>query len=241
MNIAVLVCGEYREFELAHRSWDFLTKTDNDVFFSTWDKSIQENKGLDIRIEESITEDRIKQFLPNAFISIVDSGVNESLPNNTHRMHYHWKNALKLLEESGNIYTHVILTRPDVFYNSWRGNNSENYYDFDNKIFSNRLYNGERIVLLGNKLFGVDDTFFLGTYETISKFIKELPIETEMHHGLAQYIIDQGWYVEQLQMGTSIVRGNCRGLDELDMNVVGQKRHEWYVAYHKHQSEQNEN
>jgi hypothetical protein len=237
MKLAILICGEYREFELAHCSWDFLTKTDNDVFFSTWNKSIQENKGLDIYIEEEITENKIKEFLPDAFISIVDNGVNKSLHNNTHRMHYHWKSAFKMLEESGNEYTHIILTRPDIFYQNHR----EEYHDYDDKIQSKVLYGGERITLVGNNVFGVDDTYFVGKYETIKEFITDLPIETEMHHGLAQYIINKGWFVNQLNMGTSIVRGNCRGLDELDMNVVGQKRHEWYVAYHKHQSEQNEN
>jgi hypothetical protein len=235
MRLAILVCGEYREFELAHRSWDFLTKTDNDVFFSTWDKSIQENKGLDIRVEENISEEKIKQFLPNAFISIVDSGVNKSLPNNTHRMHYHWKNALSMLNNRD--YTHIILIRPDIFYQNHR----EDYINYDQQIQSNVLYGGERITLVGNNVFGVDDTFFLGSFDTMTEFINDLPIETEMHHGLAQYIINKGWFVNQLSMGTSIVRGNCRGLNELDMNVVGQKRHEWYVAYHKHQNEQNEN
>ncbi len=235
MKLAILVCGEYREFELAHRSWDFLTKTDNDVFFSTWDRSIQENKGLNVRIEESISEEKIKQFLPNAFISIVDSGVNESLPNNTHRMHYHWKNALSMLNNRD--YTHIILIRPDIFYQNHR----EEYTNYDRQIHSNVLYGGERITLVGNNVFGVDDTFFLGTFDTMSEFIDDLPIETEMHHGLAHYIINKGWYVNQLQMGTSIVRGNCRNLKELDMNIVGQKRHEWYVAYHRHKDNENEN
>lgn len=237
MRLAILVCGEYREFEQAHRSWDFLTKTDNDVFFSTWDKSIQENKGLDIYIEENITEDKIKQFLPNAFISIVDNSINTSLPNNTHRMHYHWKNSLRLLEESGNNYTHVILTRPDIFYY----NHNEEYYDYDVKIKSDRLYGGERIVLVGNNVFGVDDTYFLGKYETIKEFIIELPIETEMHQGLAKYIINKGWFIEQLHMGTAIVRANCKELSQINMQSVSQKRQEWYEAFHRHKNSENEN
>lgn len=237
MRLAILVCGEYREFETAHRSWDFLTKTDNDVFFSTWNKSVQENKGLEIYIEEDITEEKIKSFLPNALISIVDNTIGESLKNNTYRMHYHWKNALSMLKESNNTYTHVLIIRPDIFYQNHR----EEYVNYDQQIQPNVLYGGERITLVGNNVFGVDDTFFLGTFKTISEFIDDLPIETEMHHGLAQYIINKGWYVNQLQMGTSIVRGNCRNSKELDMNTVGQKRHEWYVAYHRHKDNENEN
>ena len=237
MKLAILICGEYREFESAHRSWDFLTKTDNDVFFSTWNRSAQENKGLDIYIDEVITEDKIKQFLPNAFISIVDCSVSDSLPNNTHRMHYHWKNALSMLKECNNTYTHVLIIRPDIFYQNHR----EEYDNYDQQIQPNVLYGGERITLVGCNVFGVDDTFFLGDFNTMSEFINDLPIETEMHHGLAQYIINKGWYVNQLQMGTSIVRGNCRNLKELDMNIVGQKRHEWYVAYHRHKENENEN
>jgi hypothetical protein len=237
MRLAILVCGEYREFEQAHRSWDFLTKTNNDVFFSTWNKSIQENKGLDIYIEEEITENKIKEFLPNAFISIVNSKISDTLANNTHRMHYHWKNGLKLLQQSGNKYTHIILTRPDIFYY----NHTENYNDYDAKIKNDRLYGGERITLVGNNMFGVDDTYFLGTYDVICEFINDLPIETEMHHGLANFIINKRWFVEQLQMGTAIMRANCRDLDIINMNEVSQKRNEWFQAFHKHQNEQNEN
>jgi hypothetical protein len=237
MRLAILVCGEYREFETAHRSWDFLTKTDNDVFFSTWNKSVQENKGLGICIEEDVTEDKIKSFLPNSFTSIIDVDIADTLPNNTHRMHYHWKNAFKLLEESGNECSHIILTRPDIFYHNHR----EDYTDYDNKIKSDRLYGGERITLVGNNLFGVDDTFFLGTYELMSKFITGLPIETEMHHGLADYIIKNGWFIEQLHMGTAIVRGNCRSMINLNINEVSQKRHEWFEAFHRHKNSENEN
>ena len=235
MRLAILVCGEYREFEQAHRSWDFLTKTDNDVFFSTWDKSIQENKGLDIYIEEEITEDKIKKYLPNAFISIVDSDVNASLPNNTHRMHYHWKNAFKVLEESGNNYTHIILIRPDNFYHNY----TEDYNTFDIRIKPDRLYGNEKMCLTGKNEYSIDDTFFLGTFDVIKKFITNLPMDTPMHQGLAQYVLKNDWFIEDMNLSLAIIRANCRGLENIDLNIVGQKRHEWYLAYHKHKENEN--
>ena len=47
MKVGVMVYGQYRDFEIAVKSWNFL---DNgyDFYFSTWDKSKQFNNSLNI-------------------------------------------------------------------------------------------------------------------------------------------------------------------------------------------------
>ena len=45
MNLAVLVTGMYREFQISIDSWDFINAFDCDFYFSTWDKSIQKKIG----------------------------------------------------------------------------------------------------------------------------------------------------------------------------------------------------
>ena len=61
-TVAIIVYGEYREFEIAQKSWDFLKTMDSDFYFSTWDISNQ-----DETIEKQIiSEDMIKKYFPNA-------------------------------------------------------------------------------------------------------------------------------------------------------------------------------
>ena len=70
-KMAVLINGEFREFDIAIKSWKFINEIDCDIYVSTWDKTIQINKKLNIHIEEDITEDNIKKHFPNATVSIL--------------------------------------------------------------------------------------------------------------------------------------------------------------------------
>ena len=54
MKTAVLVSGMYREFDIAVKSWNFLKDIDCDIYFSTWEKSVQNSEILNIHIEEHI-------------------------------------------------------------------------------------------------------------------------------------------------------------------------------------------
>ena len=69
-KMAVLINGEFREFEIAVQSWKFMNEIDCDFYISTWSKCVQKHKKLGINIEEEITEERIRKILPNANILI---------------------------------------------------------------------------------------------------------------------------------------------------------------------------
>ena len=43
MKTAIFVYGQYRDFDVVVKSWNFLNDLDCDVYFSTWDKSYQKN------------------------------------------------------------------------------------------------------------------------------------------------------------------------------------------------------
>jgi len=57
MNIAVLISGEYREFEIAHPSWEFDKCGKVDYYFSTWAETSEVNDNLNINIHETVTID----------------------------------------------------------------------------------------------------------------------------------------------------------------------------------------
>ena len=72
MKTAVLVSGMCRQFDIAVKSWKFLNDLDCDVYFSTWKKSVQSSKVLNMHVEEDITENTILEHIPNAKIKIYD-------------------------------------------------------------------------------------------------------------------------------------------------------------------------
>jgi hypothetical protein len=118
MKTAVLVSGMYREFDIAVKSWNFLKDIDCDIYFSTWEKSVQNSEILNIHIEEHITEDMILKHIPNAKVKIYnvndfDFSGDVGYHNDKHL--FLLKSSLNMIKESGIDYDLLIMTRP-VFY-----------------------------------------------------------------------------------------------------------------------------
>ena len=115
MKIAVLIAGEYREFPIAHKFWNFLKWPNIDCYFATWDKSIFVNKNSAIPdIVETVTMSSITEF-----IHVIDADIAESTPipiNGTtaYKQINRWKSAIQLLINSNKKYDRVILIRPDI-------------------------------------------------------------------------------------------------------------------------------
>jgi hypothetical protein len=228
MKVAVLVFGMYREFDISVKSWDFLNELDCDVYFSTWDKSYQENKNMNIFINETITEEKIKNHIPNATISILKEIDFPDLNTSTKKMIFHWKNCLSMVDKSEKKYDQIMLIRPDAFIKTWIP-----YSRFNTFIESDRIYGCEWIQLVGNNSYTMDDTFIFGHFDVMSKFIKELPISLPPHHEFVIFLMSIGLYVQKIEVGSSIVRPNCRFKDDLTFNDVGQLRHEYFENFHK--------
>ena len=116
MNVAVLVFGEYREFDIAVKSWKFLNEFNCDVYFSTWDESIQVKDDLNVNIFEQVTVERIKNHIPSATVSIKNQNDVAHLNGNTQKMFFHWKESFRLMIESGKQYDSIMLLRPDLYF-----------------------------------------------------------------------------------------------------------------------------
>lgn len=221
MKLAVFVYGMYREFDIAVKSWNFLREIDNDVYFSTWDTSIQKNKRLNITVNEKVTPDRILNHIPTATINIE----SDILPlSNPQKMIYHWKQCLRMMRESGKQYDLIMLTRPDSFKVI---QDSKSIYKWN---APNVLYGLERIVDSTTGPF-IQDIFFVGNTETISRLIDTIsPDIDSIHNGLANHILSLGYEVEEVEgIHIATVRANTRSLNdnELTLSKVFAKTTEW--------------
>jgi hypothetical protein len=135
MKIAVLIAGEYREFEIAHKFWPFLSWDDVDCYMATWDTNefVSSDKSVDVIIE-TITPEKIQQHIKlkdldvskNSTESTVNSGpllidrkkvaklMQKSIIGTGPLMIDRWKTAIKLMQKSLIQYDRVILIRPDI-------------------------------------------------------------------------------------------------------------------------------
>ena len=114
MKTAVLVFGEFREFETAHTSWKFLENIDYDIYVHTWDTSNDTNSELGINVKESVDEHRILKYFPNATVNIEQ---DKELGLASARMIYHIRMLFNMMTLSGVKYDTVILLRPDIYFN----------------------------------------------------------------------------------------------------------------------------
>lgn len=222
-KIAIIVYGEYREFENVVNSWNFLNDTENDVYFSTWDKSIQKHRGLNIYLNEDITELSIRKHIPNAHISILKYG-SVNLVGGDY-ITFHWKNALKMIEQSGERYESIMLTRTDSFMQY-----ESQLVDFHKLNEKNVIYG-----LTDNQDETIQDIFFIGDFEMMKKFIILLPSHSNnesldgMHYVLKNQINMLGMNlkkIEHLYMATA--RPTIRTIDgELTLEKVFRETVKW--------------
>ena len=178
MKTAVLVSGMCRQFDIAVKSWKFLNDLDCDVYFSTWKKSVQSSKILNMHIEEDITEDMILEHIPNAKIKIYD--VNDfdfpgdrSYHNDKHL--FLMKSSLNMIKESGVEYDMLIMTRPDNY--SFYNYSSDYYSKF---IREDALFGLTPIYITGKpsmEQYFLLDYFFMGHFKTLYNVIDNLPTD----------------------------------------------------------------
>ena len=222
MKTAVLVSGMCRQFDIAVKSWKFLNDLDCDVYFSTWKKSVQSSKVLDIHIEEDITEDMILEHIPNAKIKIYDvndfdfSGDRE-FHNDKHL--FLMKSSLNMIKESGVNYEMLILTRPDNY--SIYNYTPEFYSKFNNEGV---IYGLTPIYITGKpseKIYFLVEYFMMGDFKTLFNTIDTLPssMPGNIHTEFAKTILSLDYYVVQLpEFDLKLVRPNVRDLKIEDIS-----------------------
>lgn len=119
MKIAIVISGDYRTFDMCRKTMAFIDDLDNDIYFSTWNKTNLKNSYLRIDYQEDITNEKIQNTInrdiraitigdPPQFSNWVPNGVN---------MIDRWYKGLQLVKQTEVCYDFIVLLRPDLFFN----------------------------------------------------------------------------------------------------------------------------
>ncbi len=123
MKVAIVISGEYRTFSMCRPTMSFVDDLDNDIYVTTWDKSVLKSPYLNIDINEDITLEKIKSDLGREavsieiedlvkFTSIVETKINQR------KMTHRWYNGLQLVNNSRIEYDFICILRPDMFFHT---------------------------------------------------------------------------------------------------------------------------
>jgi hypothetical protein len=224
MSIAVIVSGEYREFDFAHISWPFIKWPTVDFYFSTWSTTTEVNARLGIHIKEKVTINRIAKHGLNIIAYTIDD-LKRNLTNQQ-KMIERWHKGLELLSNSNLTYDSVILIRPDLFL------------DFDEDLFYEFVTNLEEdcIYVLGGaeSTNSVQDQLILGTPKAISKlteipYYKDLSHNTNIHWYLATHFSKMYNEVKSIPFSNyCLLRSNSRYMANKTLQEVKKDAAVWY-------------
>jgi hypothetical protein len=228
-KIAILVFGKYGDFDTAVKFWDFKDQIDCDFYFSTWDITRKNNDqaGYNNDFKRKVTLEMITDYIPNAVVSLQNEleyngkryGVYEyDYGPSQEKLIHHWKECLRLVEESGKKYNQIMLIRPDMVHRFYFP--IEELYQYNKK---DRIYNHTGGITKGEKGNYVNDTFFIGDFETMSNMIKTFPDEaTERanHWDTADHILSCNIFVEHIEnIDPILLRPNVSLLKEEEKTI----------------------
>lgn len=228
MRIAVLITGEYREFEIAHKSWPFLKWPDVDFYLSTWSITKELNSRMKINISETVSIERVKEY-----INVVNWDISQPKTDylTQQKMIDRWHAGLKLINDSGNTYDAVIIIRPDLYLDI-----DENILkEFLRTLKSNCIYCHTGGIKVTNS---IQDQILFGTQDSVTRLnhIDHSEIfdwQINIHWFLAKQFIKLFDDIINIPFSKfSIVRSNCRDLSNISFDLVKKKAEEWYSAHH---------
>lgn len=122
IKIAIIISGEYRTFDECRHTMPFLDDLDNDIYITTWSKSIEKSPLLKINRTTDITVEKIEKDIGRNVIDIeIEDDFNwiNEVPHQR-KMIYRWYRGLELVKKSNINYDFILICRPDIFFNNKR-------------------------------------------------------------------------------------------------------------------------
>jgi len=234
-RIAVLISGEYREFAIAHKSWEFINNPKVDFYFSTWELSSQKNDKLGIKVKENITESVIRKYLPNCKNIDIGSGLSLKISNKTNnqRMVNRWLRSIEMVEASGIHYDICMIIRPDLFLTY----DPDVFYKWLGVIQDDFIYTLSEPIISD---YFIQDLILVANRNTIIN-LKKLPINDlseykDIHLWLAKEFSKIFYRVEKITgIGNTdycIVRPNTRNKIHINLYTVKKDADKWYRSLH---------
>jgi hypothetical protein len=228
MKTAILVFGEFREFELSHKTWEFLNHIDYDLFISTWETSRELNPLMNIDLCEKVTPDRIIKYFPNATIFI---GNGNELQSPTNKMIFHWRKLFNMVALSGVEYENTILIRTDIYIKEIKSINH-----LFSKLKNDRIYGLSKITSQEPPtfLFTQDCLFFGKTNILRESLLTFIPPDTsykDIHYHLSKHFLNNDVYVESIHYDYYVyyvMRSVNRKFLNYDFETQKKISEEWY-------------
>lgn len=233
MKIAVLIAGEYREFNRAFKFWEFNKLSDCvHYYFSTWDISTEYNEKLNINISEKITTEKINDVLL-CFDSKIDNKNDVDYLFTNKLMLNRWHSVLDLMLKSNILYDVVILIRPDLVFK----NDLTLWDKFLNQIEDNCIYGyiGQSNENLRNN-FHMQDVILIGKYREMLKLknidqdIQTISDHSNIHVHLANIFKEFFINIKHITPISDIfiLRSISRNYYLNDYESIKQLSHLWY-------------
>ena len=230
-KLAVLVGGEFREFESAHLSWPFLS-LDHDFFISTWDTTTEKNPKLNIDLCEEVSSTIILKHCPNAHINIEPAIMDV---DNSKKQRHHWKKLFEMSDNTEIEYETVILTRPDI-----RIIEKKSLNDFISNINDFSVYvMGLGITLMPPPAFiYVNDNILIGKYKLVKDAILSLPdfdiSKYNVHYHMAKHFVNTDVHIESLYdvIDAFVMRSSHRGKLHLPIDEQKIIAQHWWDTLH---------
>ncbi len=217
MKLALLVGGMLRQHAIARLSWNLVTDFSPDIYFSTWDKSVEINPGLSIYNETTVTVDQIIQ---PATVSIT-SATQFNYSSNFRKQMHHWKVLVEMLPDK---YDYVIVTRPDLYFHT----NRELFLNFLNNIENDTIYTLHQVPAQAH----IDDLMLISKSDVFSTFVRttdfsKIDIGTRVHNWLYEEF-KKTLNIKKIKGITNIAicRATCNELD--DFYSISKKASEWW-------------
>lgn len=212
MKIALVLGGIYREFEECYSLVKDKIPPNTDIFFSTWTKSRDYYKDAHNEIivhDEKVTKELIHSINKDIKCLILEEApLKETKLDKEPKGLYHWKSAFNYFDLSK--YDCIILSRPDQ------------YVDYLEAIKS---YREDSLFYLQRLKMGLVDRFLMGSYDNISKFIREIdtPDGMGIHIRFENMLDRTETNYEQLDVENVLIRLNYRFLRKSDKTLKNAK------------------
>jgi hypothetical protein len=228
MKIALLISGEFRNFDISCKYWPHLSVPNIDKYFSVWKQVYQ-----GIESHEIVNYDLIQKFNPVSII-VEDktqcSWIQANIENlNAISQFHRIKMGLNAIIASKFAYDLVIISRSDLFF----GCSTQELLDEFKKCLDNN-----EVGLLGDHGPFVEDIFMVLPFNVAKEFAeidffelitKEYCCQAPQHPLLGNIFkkYNRRSLSSHVVENIEVIRNNCREHPELNIQVVKQKFFEW--------------